>query len=84
MLGHMNGHNPKQALLSAIDCVGGQPNLAKVLGIRQQSVSKWVRAGRAPATRVLAIEKATGGHITRHQLRPDLYPDEGEETNQAA
>jgi len=32
--------------------------------------------GRVPAERVLAIENATDGVISRHELRPDLYPVE--------
>nr|EDZ38295.1 MAG: Hypothetical protein CGL2_11278001 [Leptospirillum sp. Group II '5-way CG'] len=27
----------------------------------------------------LRIEHATGGQVTRHELRPDIYPEEGEE-----
>jgi len=30
--------------------------------------------GTVPAEQVLAIESATGGQVTCHELRPDLYP----------
>jgi DNA-binding transcriptional regulator YdaS (Cro superfamily) len=32
--------------------------------------------GKVPAERVLSIESATDGAVTRHELRPDLYPTE--------
>ena len=51
----------------------GRPlsDLAKVLRVQPPAISKWSRRG-VPATRVLALEAATG--IPRTKLRPDLYP----------
>lgn len=42
--------------------------------ISPQAVHKWVVTGIVPAGRVLAIEAATDGRVSRHELRPDLYP----------
>ncbi|WP_080419981.1 transcriptional regulator [Burkholderia ubonensis] len=53
---------------------GGQSALARKLGCTSQAVSKMCSTGRVPAERVLAIEAATG--VSRHELRPDLYPTE--------
>lgn len=65
-----------EALTKAIAIVGGQTQLARLLGVKQANVWHWLKkAGRVPGEYVLAIEKATGGEVTRHQLRPDLYPD---------
>jgi TorA maturation chaperone TorD/DNA-binding transcriptional regulator YdaS (Cro superfamily) len=65
------------ALAKAIDIVGGQTQLARLLDVKQANVWHWLnKAGRVPGEYVLAIETATGGQVTRHQLRPDLYPDE--------
>lgn len=65
----------KKALLRACAAAGGQSALARALGLRSQgSVSSWIANGRVPAERVLPIEELTG--ISRHELRPDLYPDE--------
>ncbi len=36
-------------------------------------VVHWRNRG-VPAERVLEIEAATEGKVTRHELRPDLYP----------
>jgi DNA-binding transcriptional regulator YdaS (Cro superfamily) len=47
-------------------------------------VWNWINRDRkVPAEFVLAIERATGGRVTRHQLRPDIYPFAGgqHETN---
>jgi DNA-binding transcriptional regulator YdaS (Cro superfamily) len=41
------------------------------------AVSKW--RFRVPAERVLALEALTQGQVTRHELRPDLYPQEERE-----
>jgi TorA maturation chaperone TorD len=56
--------------------VGGQTQLARLLGVKQANVWHWLnKADRVPGEYVLAIESATGGQVTRHDLRPDLYPD---------
>ena len=59
----------EQALREAIEKAGGPSALARKLGIAHQAVSQWVRA---PATRVLQIERLTG--VRRSRLRPDVYP----------
>lgn len=62
------------SLLRAIEIVGSQKKLSKIIGIGQQSISKWlIILKRVPAERVLDIEKATHGKVTRYDLRPDLY-----------
>jgi len=50
--------------------------LATAMGCRWQTVQKWTSYQRIPAERVFAVEKATG--ISRHVLRPDIYPEERE------
>lgn len=67
-------------LTKAIDLMGGQAELAKALGLPgknpSMTVSHWKKRG-IPAKRVLDIERVTRRKVTRHELRPDLYPDEG-------
>lgn len=60
------------AIGKAIEAVGGIQQLADLVGIRYQAVYKWSVRGTVPAERVLRIEQLTG--ISRHDLRPDLYP----------
>lgn len=65
-------------LQRAIDAAGGVGALARMIGIRQPSLSNW---RRVPADRVVAVEVATG--VSRADLRPDLYPDQGHMNEQA-
>ncbi|WP_446739759.1 YdaS family helix-turn-helix protein [Pseudomonas sp. YL2] len=58
----------------AAKAAGGQSALARVLGCTPQNVQRWCATGRVPAERVIPVEQATG--VSRHDLRPDLYPDE--------
>jgi DNA-binding transcriptional regulator YdaS (Cro superfamily) len=54
---------------------GNQSRFAAAIGTSQQLVSYWIRNGKVlPAEHVLKTEEATG--ISRHELRPDLYPRE--------
>lgn len=62
-----------KALRKAIDAVGSTAKLAAALGLSSQAISQWEEV---PAHRVLSVERATGGKVTRHELRPDLYPDD--------
>jgi DNA-binding transcriptional regulator YdaS (Cro superfamily) len=64
----------KQAISKAIAIAGSQARLAALVGSTQQSVSWWLNSGVVPPKWVLPIERATDNHVTRHELRPDLYP----------
>lgn len=58
----------------AVEVSGSQSALARSLKVKPQSVQEWVTRGYPPAERVLKIEEITG--VSRHDLRPDLYPRE--------
>lgn len=61
------------AMTSAAKAAGSQTALAKALGCTPQNVQWMCSTGSVPAKHVLKIEAVTG--ISRHQLRPDLYPE---------
>lgn len=61
------------ALQSAVDQAGSQTKLAEAIGASQQLVSYWLSKGKPlPAEYVLEAERKLG--ISRHSLRPDIYP----------
>jgi len=62
----------EQALKQAIRQAGGLRALARLLGINHQAIRYWQHG--VPPLRVLEIERLTG--VSRHRLRPDLYPPE--------
>lgn len=49
-----------------------QADLAEKLGVTQSAVSQWLTKS-VPAGRVKAVVLATGGVVSAHDLRPDLY-----------
>lgn len=64
-------------LRRAIEICGGQSHLAARIGgkVKQAHVWYWLRRSeRVPAEYVIAVERATEGAVSRHDLRPDLYP----------
>lgn len=62
------------ALERAIERAGGLTKLAASLQITKQAVAQW---DEVPPLRVLDVERASG--VSRHELRPDLYPLEPSE-----
>lgn len=66
---------PHDALAAATARIGGQSALGRLIGVSQASVWRWIEGGKhLPAEHVLKVEAATG--VSRHDLRPDLYPHE--------
>lgn len=66
-------HTQFEALQAAVEKAGSQSELARICGVGQPAVWKWLRTSRRmPAEHVIAAETATG--ISRHLLRPDIYP----------
>ena len=63
-----------KGLRRAIDEAGGQADLARLIHTSQSQVWYWLNRSKngVPAEFVLPIERSTG--ISRHELRPDLYP----------
>ena len=55
---------------------GTQAELARRVGLQPMAISQWKRRGRIPGEHVIAVERATGGQVTRFEIRPDLYPTE--------
>lgn len=72
-------HESNSAIARAVRAIGSQSAFGRTVKKRQSTVREWLLAGQMPADDglVLAVEKATG--VSRHDLRPDVYPlDEAE------
>ena len=65
-------------LAKAIELCGSQAALAERIGVTQQVISFWLTKSRlgVAAEYVIPIERATDGAVSRHALRPDIYPAE--------
>jgi len=59
-------HHSQEQLANMIRAEGGT--------VTQGAISHWLVKGKIPAERVLQLERVSGGKMTRHELRPDLYP----------
>ncbi len=71
----------RDALARAVDIAGGQSPLARKLSAntdrqyKQGHVWNWLNRGDVlPAEVVIPIEQIVDGEVTRHELRPDIYP----------
>jgi len=64
---------PLEALRLAVSHAGTQSAFARDLGVSQAAVWKWLHhSERMPAEYVLKAERRYG--VSRHLLRPDIYP----------
>lgn len=66
-----------EALKEAIHIAGGQSALAKRCGngIKQQHIYNWLYRNKGvPPHRILLVEKAVDGKVSRQRLGPDIYP----------
>ena len=64
---------PFEALQLSVERAGSQSAFARICGVAQPTVWKWLRSTkRLPAEHVLTAAAATG--VSRHDLRPDIYP----------
>ncbi len=59
------------ALTKAVKILGSQAELARRIGVPRQSLQQWPPV---PPKYVWAIERATGGKVKCHELRPDIFP----------
>ncbi|WP_085453155.1 transcriptional regulator [Escherichia coli] len=68
----------KSAIEKAIDIAGGVNALARAVGVKQPSVSRWRKVGLVGLEHVPDVSAVTG--IPAHELRPDkpkLFPHPG-------
>lgn len=61
------------ALDAAIEHFGTIKALAARIGVAPAVIGNWKLRKSVPAERCLRIEAATGGKVTRYDLRPDVF-----------
>ena len=67
---------PNDLIAAAVAAAGSQTELARRIGCSQVFVHQMLRGRRAVSARLcLPIERATGGAVTRYELRPDVFGD---------
>jgi len=62
-----------EALERAIAIKGSQSALARAVGKKQAHVWYWLNKGQVPAEIAPKIEAATGGQVSKENLRPDVF-----------
>ena len=62
-------------LEKAVEIVGSEAELARLLGITKSAVNQWKKR-QIPPRHVMKIEHLTRRKVLRYELRPDLYPRE--------
>lgn len=64
-----------EAVQTAIEITGSKAALARAVGVTHPAVVRWVKglSRPSPIQTCERIEKATGGAVTRHELRPDVF-----------
>jgi DNA-binding transcriptional regulator YdaS (Cro superfamily) len=65
----MGAMDHKPALERACEIVGSPTKLAAALNVSLQVLGNWKERG-IPIERCVAVENATGGKVTRRELRP--------------
>jgi len=51
-----------------------QADAAKLVNVSQPCIHKWITGKSRPSPKTaVAIERATGGKVTRYQLCPDVF-----------
>lgn len=69
-------------LQKLVECFGSKVEVARICGVKPPTLHNWTRI---PAHHVLALEEAVkevGGGIDRYSMRPDIFGESPEATEQ--
>lgn len=58
---------------AAITLAGSEAKLGAAAGYSQHAIWHAKKRGRVSAEMAVAIDRATGGAVAKHRLRPDIY-----------
>lgn len=65
--------NVTDLILQAIALAGSEAKLGKAAGVSQHAIWSAKKKGRVSAELAAAIDRATGGVVSRSALRPDVF-----------
>jgi len=65
----------KPPIERAIEKAGSEAKLAALVGCSQVAINKAKHRHKVTAEMAVKIETALDGYVTRHDLRPDLFPE---------
>lgn len=68
----------------AVNEFGSQAKLAAAVGCSQQQIAYLLKANSISAEMALRIDKATGGAVSKHDLREDIFGRAPAENGEAA
>lgn len=68
----------------AISLAGSQSDLAKIVGVGQSTVSKWLNGAEISSRYISAIVKATDGKVTTDELLKSLEASTSINANESA
>ena len=63
----------KKLIQAAIDQHGSQAKLAMAMGCSQQQIAYLLKASSITAEMALKVDEATGGAVSKHDLRADIF-----------
>jgi len=52
-----------------------EANIARYFNITPAAVNQWRKNG-IPAERIIGLEKLVNHQVSRHEINPELYPEE--------
>lgn len=65
----------KSQIERAIGHYGSQAKLAEAMGCSQQQIAYLLKASSITAEMAKAVDAATNGAVSKHELRPDIFGD---------
>lgn len=63
----------KSQIKRAIGHYGSQAKLAEAMGCSQQQIAYLLKASSITAEMAKAVDAATNGTVSKHELRPDIF-----------
>ena len=67
-------------IIAAIERFGSEAKAAAAAGVSQPVINEAKKTGRVGPKLAIGLDRATGGEISKSDLRPDLWPHSDQES----